>query len=168
MKKKIVVVIVTALVLALGLGAFLIINNQSTKTSLNMTEKKWIDSNKKSLQDISIYTDVPVFSYNSEGVVFEFLNYLETNTGLEFNKLSYTVGNTPKTSLAFVETEEIQDNDVLMYTDNYVLLTANNKKYNSPKEIKNISVGVLNSNLDVVNNYLFGEDVTYKTFTDYN
>ena len=167
MKKRVVVIIVAALVLLLGLGTFLIFNNERTKTSLNMTEKKWIDSNKKSLQDISIYTDVPVFSYNSEGVVFNFLNYLETNTGLEFNKLSYTVGNTPKTSLAFVETEELQDNDILMYTDNYVLLTTNNKKYNSPSEIRNISVGVLSSNLDTVNTYLFGADVAYKTFSDY-
>ena len=167
MKKRIVIIIVSVLVVLLGIGIIITINHEQTRTSLNMIEKKWIDSNKKSLQDISIYTDVPVFSYNSEGVVFDFLTYLETNTGLEFNKISYSVGNTPKVSLAFMETEELQDNDVLMYTDNYVLLTTNNKKYNNPKEIKNISVGVLNNTLDIVNNYLFGADVTYKTFTDY-
>ena len=167
MKKKIII-IVSVLVILLGLGTFLIFNNEHSKTSLNMTEKRWIDSNKKSLQDISIYTNVPVFSYNSEGVVFDFLTYLETSTGLEFNKLSYSMDNEPKTSLAFQQTSELQDNDILMYTDNYVLLTTNNKKYNSPKEIRNISVGVLNNNLDIVNNYLYGSDITYKTFTDYN
>ncbi len=167
MKKKIIV-IVSVLVILLGLGTFLIFNNEHSKTSLNMTEKKWIDSNKKSLQDISIYTNVPVFSFNSEGVVFDFLTYLETSTGLEFNKLSYSIDNEPKTSLAFQQTTELQDNDILMYTDNYVLLTTNDKKYNSPKEIKNISVGVLNSNLNTINNYLYGSDITYKTFTDYN
>ena len=167
MKKKIVIIVVSVLVILLGLGAFLIFNNEKNKTSLNMAERKWIDTNKKSLQDISIYTDVPVFSYNSEGVVFDFITYLETNTGLEFNKLSYSIGNQPKTSLSFMEVTELQDNDIVMYTDNYVLLVDNNKKYNNPKEIKNISVGVISSNLDTVNNYLFGADVSYITFSDY-
>ena len=53
MKKRVVVIIVAVLVLLLGLGTFLIFNNERVKTSLNMKEKKWIDSNKKSLQDIS-------------------------------------------------------------------------------------------------------------------
>ena len=85
MKKKILIAVSIILVL-LGLFIFWYYTNEDATTSLNMIEKKWIDNNKKVRQDISIYTDVPVFSYNSEGVVFDYLASLETNTGLEFNE----------------------------------------------------------------------------------
>ncbi len=168
MKKKVVIIIVSILVLASILGGVLYFTSADKVTSLNAIEKKWIDNNKKTLQDISIYTDIPVFSYNSEGMIFDYLNNLEISTGLEFNKVPYKIGDDIKTDYAFKQKDGLDNNDILMYTDNYVLVTKNNKMYNSPTEIKNITVGILNGTLEKVNNYLYGADVTYKTFNDYN
>ena len=128
---------------------------------------KWIDNNKKTRQDISIYTDIPVFSYNSEGVAFDYLKSLEANTGLEFNKVSYLLSTNPKTDYAFMEKSNVEDNDILMYVDNYVLVSTKDMLYLSLDQVKNITVGVLNNTLDKVNDYLLGSDVTYKTFSDY-
>ena len=138
------------------------------KFTLNAIEKKWVDNNKSVLQDISVYTNVPIFSYNSEGIIFDYLDSLEKDTGLDFNKVSYTIGNEVKTDYAFMVKTEYDANDILMYQDNYVLVTASNTVYTNPTEIKGITIGVLNNTLDTVNNYLLGSDVTYKTFNDYN
>ena len=166
MKKKILIVVSIILVL-LGLFIFWYYTNEDATTSLNMIEKKWIDNNKKVRQDISIYTDVPVFSYNSEGVVFDYLASLEANTGLEFNKVSYQMNADVKTDYAFMEKSSVGDNDILMYVDNYVLVSTKDNLYLSLDQIKNITVGVLNNTLDRVNDYLYGSDVTFKTFSDY-
>lgn len=168
MKKKVLIIVISVLVLASILGIFLYLTNEDKATSLNVIEKKWIDSNKKTLQDISIYTDVPVFSYNSEGIVFDYLNNLEISTGLEFNKVPYKIGDEIKTKYAFKQIDSLNDNDILMYTDNYVLVTKDTKLYNNPSEIKDINVGILDNTLDKVNSYLLGADVTYKTFSDYD
>ena len=168
MKKKVVIIIASVLVLLAALGIFLYLTSEDKATSLNVIEKKWIDSNKKTLQDISIYTDIPVFSYNSEGIIFDYLNNLELSTGLEFNKVPYKIGDDIKTEYAFKQKDSLDTNDILMYTDNYVLVTKDSKIYNNPSEMKNITVGILNDTLDKVNGYLLGADVTYKTFNDYN
>ena len=168
MKKKVVIIIISLVVVLAILGGFLYFTSEDKATSLNVIEKKWIDSNKKTLQDISIYTDIPVFSYNSEGIIFDYLNNLENSTGLEFNKVPYKIGDTIKTDYAFEQKEILDNDDILMYTDNYVLVTKTNKVYNNPSEMKNITVGILNDTLDKVNGYLLGADVSYKTFNDYN
>ncbi len=166
MKKK-VLISVCAVLLVLGIFVYWLFTNEDKNTSLNMIEKKWIDNNKKTRQDISIYTDIPVFSYNSEGVAFDYLKSLEANTGLEFNKVSYLLSTNPKTDYAFMEKSNVEDNDILMYVDNYVLVSTKDMLYLSLDQVKNITVGVLNNTLDKVNDYLLGSDVTYKTFSDY-
>ena len=166
MNKKVLIIIVSILV-ALGILLGVILLSDDNKTSLNMIERNWINSNKKQLQDISIYTEIPVFSYTSNGIVFDYLKSLEKATGFEFNKISYSNASNIKTDYAFMEVNEMNSNDILMYEDNYVLVTKNNRIYNSPNEIKNISVGVLADTMDTVNKYLLGSDVTYKTFSDY-
>lgn len=167
MRKKVVIMIVSVLVLLGAFAAFLYFTSEDVKTSLNITEKKWIDNNKKVLQDISLYSDVPVFSFNSDGVIFDFLKNVEGTTGLEFNKISYIIGKDVKTDYSFQEKDKIEDKDILMYQDNYVLVSKN-KIYTSPTEMKGISVGVLENTIDLVNNYLLGADVTFKAFQDYN
>ncbi len=167
MKKKVVIIILAALVLLGGLLTFFYFTKEDKNSSLNVIEKRWIDNNKKVLQDISIYSDVPIFSYNSDGYVFDFLKSLEFTTGLEFNKISYTLGSTVKTEYAFLEKQDYDDKDIIMYTDNFVLVTTGKEIYENPRDIKNITVGVLNNTLDIVNTYLLGSDVTYKTFADY-
>lgn len=166
MNKKVVIIIICAVIAILGIGTYVYLTKEDTNTSLNLIEKKWIDNNKNQRFDISIYSNVPVFSYNGDGVVFDFLNSLESNTGLEFNKISYTTSNSSKSDYAFKIVNSVSENDILMYEDNYVLITLDGVVYNDPTEMKNIVVGVLNDNLDSVNNYLLGSDVTYKTYSD--
>ena len=164
--KKRVLIIICVIALALGVGIFFL-TKEDAKTSLNVIERKWIDNNKKVLQDISIYTDIPIFSYSSDGIIFDYLKSLEHDTGLEFNKLSYSATSEPKSNYAFMIKDSYDNSDILMYTDNYVLVTKDGALYSNPSDIKDMTVGILNNTLDTVNNYLLGSDITYKTFNDY-
>ena len=52
-----------------------------------MEENKWIDENKYDVIDIALTNDIPILSYNGEGIIIDFLNSLNTETGLFFNKI---------------------------------------------------------------------------------
>lgn len=164
MNKKIGVIAALVLILLIG-GSLFYYFTKEDKNSLTVTEKSWIENNKNKLIDLSIPSDIAVLSNNGDGVVFDFLESLEKNTGLDFNKLSYTTGEKASSDYSITVTNKKNDKDILIYEDSYALVTKTKIKYNNTSEIKNIIVGVLENDLDSVNKYLLGSnDVTYKAY----
>ncbi|MBO5096197.1 MAG: GGDEF domain-containing protein [Bacilli bacterium] len=166
-KKKIALFssIVALVLISVGL-VFYFITREDKITTLNLIEKQWIESNKNNVIDMSIINDIPLLSYNGEGLIVEFLDSLNEQTNLSFNKVSYNINEEVKTEYAFKMVDNIGEKDILIYTDNYVLVTKKDV-YTSVDQM-NITVGVLNSDLSNVNNYLFGGNIVYKTYSDKN
>lgn len=166
MKKKNIVIISVLAVLALsifGIGYY-VLNRSDKDTTLTILENRWIESNKNKLIDLSIVNQVPVLNYNGSGLIFDFLDSLEKDTGLSFNKVSITTTETPKTEYSIMATNQLTKNDLLFYEDCYAIITKENIKYNTLSDIKGITLGVLNSDLDSVNKYLQGSVITLKTY----
>ena len=163
-KKKIIIIISFIFILLLGIGIYKYYIDEDSNTSLNISEKSWIEKNKNELVDISIFSNMPILSYNGSGIIFDFLNALEDNTGLDFNKVSYTLDTNDKTDYAFVRKLEYTNNDILLLTDNYVLVTKNNIKYNDCRDIESITIGTINNDLEEINTYLQGNNIKYKTY----
>lgn len=167
MKASRIFVIMVTLLLFGGVagGAYYIVNHQD-KNNLTLVEKEWIEQNKNQIQDFSIMDGVPVFSNIGKGIIFDFLNDLEENTNLDFNELSYSYGSEPSdTAYAFRIVPKKSKDDILVYRDNYVLLTRERTVYNATSDIKHLTIGVLEKQLDRVQKYLIGSaEVTYKTF----
>lgn len=166
-KKPLIITIISVLIVALVLGVYYYYTRRDKETSLTILEKRWIERNKNDLIDISIMSDAPVFSYNGEGLIFDFIKSTEEKTGLNFNKLSYQLADDPSSEYAFATVNKPGDNDVIMYEDNYVLLTTKNVKYNSLAEIDSMVVGTLANELNNVNYYLGkNKSLTFKTYTE--
>lgn len=166
-KKPLIITIISVLIVALVIGVYYYYTRQDKETSLTILEKRWIERNKNDLIDISIMSDAPVFSYNGEGLIFDFIKSTEEKTGLNFNKLSYQLADDPSSEYAFATVNKPGDNDVIMYEDNYVLLTTKNVKYNSLAEIDSMVVGTLANELNNVNYYLGkNKSLTFKTYTE--
>lgn len=167
MKASRIFVIMVTLLLFGGVasGAYYFVNHQD-KNSLTLVEKEWIEQNKNQIQDFSIVDDIPVFSNVGKGVIFDFLKDLEENTKLDFNELSYSYGNEPEdTSYAFRIVPKKSKDDILVYRDNYVILTKERIVYNATSDIKSLNLGVLEKQSEKVQKYLTGStEVVYKTF----
>lgn len=170
MKKRGIILGVVCLVIFIGIvGGIYFVLRGTDKNNLTITEKQWIENNKNLLQDFSIVDNVPIFSDAGTGVVFDFLTSLEENTGLDFNELSYSYGGNPTSDYAFKIVSKKEKNDILIYRDNFVLVTKEKMTYNTTADIKNISVGVLNNHLEEVEKYLNGStNVTYTTVENEN
>lgn len=167
-KKKIVIIsIIAFLVLIIGIGIYFAMTKQDKKTTLNVFDKQWIESHKNTLIDIEIETSVPIFNYNGQGVFFDFLTDFEKNIGLEFNKVPKKNNDEKKYSFSIVN--KADKNDIIIYRDNYAIVSKDEKKYASLSEISNITIGVLKDELDNANKYLKGsKNISFKSFDDIN
>ena len=158
-KKKILIFVILFVVVIL-FGFYYLFTKQDKKTSFTIMEKQWLENNKSKVLDISILKDIPVINYNGNGILFDFLTDFEDVTGLEFNHIAYQLGDVVKSDYSFQVVDQKGDNDILVYTDNYALLTKNNIKYNKLSEIDNMVIGVLESDLVKVQSVMSSLGVT--------
>lgn len=166
--KKIGIGIVAILVVALiAFFGYFVFIKQDEKTTLTLMDKKWIEENKNTLVDFGIVNGIPIFSYEGNGVFFEFIHSLEEDTGLEFNLLSYTLGAESPSDYAFSIVNEVGENDILLYKDNYALISNTSFKYGNLESIPSMVVGVLEDDLKDANYYLkYNAGLSFKTYND--
>ena len=165
-KKKIIGVIIILLIcLVAGLGSYYYFGNQDEKSTLTIAEKKWIDKNKNSVIDIGIVNDIPVFNLEGVGVVFDFLKDIETDTKLEFNRIPYEYDKKSKTDYSFKFKSKLEDNDILIYEDNYAIVSKSSEFVKSLDKISKITLGVTKEDKENINFYLYdNKNINYKTF----
>ncbi len=149
MNKKIVFVVVAIVLILGGVSAFYFFNQSEDRFNLSKSEKDWIDDNKNKLIDLSILSDVPVINDEGSGMLFDFLDNLEKDTGLAFNRLSYDEGDSEISDYS-LRREEAGKKDLVLYNDNYALLSKDDDYYLDKSDIGRVNVGVLNTSLDKV------------------
>lgn len=157
-KRNKLIVLVGSGVIFLVLLSIFILNYSKDDSSFSILEKKWINDNSRNIIDINVYNDVPVYGKGGTGVIFDFLDDFTSKYGVNYNKISYYVNDdtTLKDNAFRVLKSDVSlaNNDILMYEDNYVLVSNNGKEINNITNIENIEVQVLSSDLQVVSSYL--------------
>lgn len=166
MKKRIIVILLAiTLLVGIGSGIYFVLNKQDSKTTLTILEKQWIEDNKNIMHDFAVVNNLPIFNYDGEGLIYDFISSLEKTTGLEFNKMSYSYKTEVPSDYAFMIVDKKEKNDILVYQDNYALISKSEIKYTNIKEVESMKVGVLASDLESVNYYMGIS--TSLTFTSY-
>lgn len=163
--KKILYIVIPLIIIGGIAGGLYYFVTGTDSNSLSLTEKEWIESNKNDVFDFSIVNNIPVFSKGGSGIIFDFLDNLEKDTKLEFNRTSYQYGSESKSEYSFSIKDKKEKNDIVLYEDTYSLISKDGSSYNATTDIQNIVIGVQADNLDKIQKYLEGSsNVTYKTF----
>lgn len=147
-------------VLAISFIVYFVFIKEDKNSTLTLQEKNWIESNNNQVFDINIENDIPVFSDNDNSIFINFLTSLEEDTKLSFNKTT----NLEEDGYKFVAKNKIEKNDILIYEDNYVIVSKENKLYKKENDIPNIKVGVLKSDKALISKYL---DMNLNEFNSY-
>lgn len=169
--KKNIIIIVAALVLLLVVGILVFLRYKDNKTELSLSDKKWIEDNKKSMIDIYVMNDLPVFSLEEGDIFLSFLDYFEAETGLSLNRVSYSLNSSePKTNYLFKiikETDDLGRNDLLFYEDNYVIISKENKKIQDISKLEGYKIGVLTTSMTSISEYLtYDNNLTFTNYGD--
>ncbi len=166
---KIIILSLIGVVFIVSLLIF-ILNYSKDDSSFSILEKKWINDNSNNVIDVSVYNDVPIFGSNGNGVIFDFLDEFSSSYGISFNKISYISDNDSTLGdIAFKVLESngtLGKNDILIYTDNYILISKGEESIDRLSDINNATLGVLNGDISNVNYYL--NDINNISYTPYN
>src|SRR5699024_3757842 len=149
-KKIVLIIIIIIALLLIGGLSYYFLTKEDKNTTLNLFEKQWIENNKNNIIDMSIVNQIHILSYNVEGIIIDFLDSLNKDTNLSFNKISYSLGEEVKTDYSFKLVDEVLEDNILIYEDNYVVVTKKDT-YLSIDDLNGLEIGVLNENLNNVN-----------------
>lgn len=146
--------IITIIAVLLIAGIYLFLTMPDDKTSLTILEKQWIMKNKKTLIDINVPNNINVLADEGEGVLFDYLEFIEKDTELKFNKVSYNYpegNNFDSLSITILKNDDkINKNDILITEDNYVLISKKEEMYGNLDNVYNKKIGVLKNNKKII------------------
>ena len=165
---RIIAISIITIIILIGVVTF-ILNYSKDNTSLSIVEKKWITNNINNIIDVNVYNDIPIYGYNGNGIIFDFLNKFTEEYNIKFNKISYYSNDKPTyDNIAFKvldNEEQLTENDILLYKDNYVVLAKNYTIIKELEEITTKPVGILKSDKTTITNY-FDDNTNIKEYDD--
>lgn len=165
-KKKIVIGVGLILVLFL-FGLLYFFFNSKNENDLTLEENKWIDSNRQNVVDIAIINDAPVLSYDGEGLVYDYLDYITRNYSLNFNVVPHKLGESVEYEYKMDIVSTPSENDIVLLKDTFVIVTKSNNEYNNLNDISNIKLGIATFDKEILNNYFNQNNVELFEFEDY-
>ena len=162
-KKKSIIIIIISILLVIGIaiGLYFILND---KDKLTVSERNWVNESIGTIQNINVVNNVNVFGKDGSGVYYDFIKDFETEYGLNVNPITFNEGSNPS-GITFGVKQSISENDILFYTDHYVLVSKNNDIISQEENLNGKSIDILSKDLSYVSKYLKkASNVSFKQF----
>ena len=158
MKKRLIFIIPIIIAILAFVFVYRYYNKEDKTTTLTISEKNWVQSNKDQSYDFEIVNDYPLYGTNGEGVLFNFLDDFNENIGIEFNQISYlkdsdTTGNEYRIRILNND-DKLTKNDILIFTDTYVAVGKDYQRINYIKDFNNLTFGIFSKDHDYASYYL--------------
>ena len=162
MKKfKRIFITVLSIIIVISLGLFIFYNYFYDENKLSIKEKEWIADNKNNLIDINIPNKLNIFGYNGAGVFFDFLDDLEKEYLIKFNKVAQD-NNILENDLGFYINKDITSSDLPIYKDYYVVIGKTSDVITSFNDLTGSTIGITADTLTRVTNS-YKNVITYTT-----
>ncbi len=169
-KKKILLITLPLILLAIIIVvAFSVNKSNNEKGVFSLLEKRWIEKNKNTSVDVSVLNNIPIFGEDGEGVFFDFLNDFTKETGIKFNMIPYKLGANPDSKYSFEmkNNSNLKDTELLFYTDEYALVSKDNKRVKRITDLKNVTIGALETDIDAIRSSFEDNDsIIYNSYNN--
>ena len=144
MKNRIKYIIIGIIVtIVIVLASLFIINSLGDKNKLSVDEKKWINANLSTLQNVYVANNSPIYGDSGYGVFYDFLNDFSKEYQIKVNPGTYNIGES-NVEDGFILTNRLNDKSVVFNEDYYVLLSKDYNYFNDYNDITD-NIGVLAS-----------------------
>ena len=169
-KKKILLITLPLVLLAIIIAVVVAVNKSNNEKGVfSLLEKRWIEKNKNTSVDVSVLNDIPIFGEEGEGVFFDFLNDFTKETGIKFNMVPYKLGATPSNKYSFEmkSNANLKDTDLLFYSDEYALVSKDNKRVKKITDLRNVTIGALETDVDSIRSSFEDNDsIIYNSYNN--
>ena len=154
MKKSVkrILLVIPAIVFIV-IATLIIMNVLKDENKLTVKEKEWINNNLSTVQNVNIINNLSVFGANGSGIFYDFLSDMSKEYGLKINPVTYNNGES-SVSHGFMATNSLDDNSLVIYEDNYVLIKKDYEVITDIASLSSKSIGVLSSDVTYLNSYL--------------
>ena len=89
-KKSVIIAMIVIFIIAIiGLVTYSILSDNNKLTAL---EKKWINNNINTIQNINVVNDVNIFGNTGSGIFYDFIKDLELEHKLQLNPVTFNYG----------------------------------------------------------------------------
>ena len=154
MKKSVKrILFVMPVIVFIVIATLIIMNVLKDENKLTVKEKEWINNNLSTVQNVNIINNLSVFGANGSGVFYDFINDMSKEYGLKINPVTYNNGES-SVSHGFMATNSLDDNSLVIYEDNYVLIKKDYEIITDIASLSSKSIGVLSSDVTYLNSYL--------------
>ena len=154
MKKSVkrILLVIPAIVFIV-IATLIIMNVLKDENKLTVKEKEWINNNLSTVQNVNIINNLSVFGANGSGIFYDFINDMSKEYGLKINPVTYNNGES-SVSHGFMATNSLDDNSLVIYEDNYILIKKDYEIITDIASLSSKSIGVLSSDVTYLNSYL--------------
>ena len=154
MKKSVKrILLIIPVIVFIVVATLIIMNVLKDENKLTVKEKEWINNNLSTVQNVNIINNLSVFGANGSGVFYDFINDMSKEYGLKINPVTYNNGES-SVSHGFMATNSLDDNSLVIYEDNYVLIKKDYEIITDIASLSSKSIGVLSSDVTYLNSYL--------------
>ena len=154
MKKSVKrILLVIPVIVFIVIATLIIMNVLKDENKLTVKEKEWINNNLSTVQNVNIINNLSVFGANGSGVFYDFINDMSKEYGLKINPITYNNGES-SVSHGFMATNSLDDNSLVIYEDNYVLIKKDYEIITDIASLSSKSIGVFSSDVTYLNSYL--------------
>ena len=154
MKKSVKrILLVIPVIVFIVIATLIIMNVLKDENKLTVKENEWINNNLSTVQNVNIINNLSVFGANGSGVFYDFINDMSKEYGLKINPVTYNNGES-SVSHGFMATNSLDDNSLVIYEDNYVLIKKDYEVITDIASLSSKSIGVLSSDVTYLNSYL--------------
>jgi diguanylate cyclase (GGDEF)-like protein len=154
-KKVFIPLIVLVVFIIIGVIVFNVIIHDENR--LTVEERGWITENVNKVQSINVINNIDVFGAYGSGVFYDFIDSLEKEYNLEINPITYNNGEDVG-SRSFKVVYDINDSDVVFYTEHYVVVSKEKNAITNVDNLKEKRIGILSSDEPIITKQL--KDVT--------
>ncbi len=167
MKKRNGFIIAFIVVFVASLISILTIYFFKNPNRLTVDERKWIDTASSTSQvlNVNIINNVPAIGDNAKGIFYDFLNDFANKYSLKLNLIAYNTS-TNAGGVVLGAKKGLTDNDIVFFTDHYVLISSENEILHSEDDLENKEINILSEDLDYVKKYIDANKIQLKPQED--
>ena len=165
--KKKFIIIISIIIIAILSALVIYFFKDSRENSLTLEENQWIESNKQNVIDTVLINNIPILSYDGQGIIYDYLDYVSKELSLQFNVIPYMQNSENEYDYKMEIKNTPSKNDLIFLKDNMVLITKENIEYDNLEKIDNLKLGIYSEDSTLLKNYFNGKNISFTNYDTY-